>query len=520
MSNTRSSSNPPAYYYTLGKTQKANWRRNTRKMEKNGNLSEQYPPFRSSSNINVIHIHYQSTITTIDQLIKKAKETKRYVVDTESQKGENENQGALIQIQFIHSINYSTIIIIEVKFLPDSRSMLFMKIKELCRMIFNNHNDIISWGPLFDEFRNFKHLDLVHIGKFVEYDLQFLFSNPANKPITHPEMERRDEITGYLSMIDDTSSENDDDELDFNYGSCPKRTKLNQPISLQGAIANTFNKFLDKSLTVNHWKCGLDLNLETWKTKLFSRHEYDQHIEQQQRNKMLRYAIDDCTSVAELFFHLYPENINDYQTPPETPKTTPLNRTLTYDMELSDISEDELIEFLKPKLNKKTTTSNPLNVRPNQPNSNEEQPPVQQTQGKTTLSLRLNESITPAIELIIQPTPEEVQQVISPEEQRRLKAERQRKKNEKYKWKKQNLPQFNHKIRRPIYFKYDYRKIRSQLADDNIHTSHQITINKEQGEVMIGFKSDEDLQRAKSIMKINYFSKDQFNKRWGETKTN
>ncbi len=426
-------------------------------------------------------------------------------MDTESQKGEDENQGALIQIQFIHSITYSTIIIIEVKFLPNPRSMLFMKIKELCRIIFNDHNDIISWGPLSDEFRNFKHLDLLHIGKCVEYDLQFLFSNPGNEPITHPEMERRDEVTGYLSMIDDTSSEEDDDELDFNHRSRPKQTKSKQPVSLQQAIANTFNKFLDKSLTVNHWKCGLDLNLGTWKTKLFSRYGYDQQIEQQQRNKMLQYAIDDCTSVAELFFYLYPGKINDYQTPPDTPKTTPSNRTLTYDAALSEISGDELIEFLKPKLNKNTTTSNLLNVRLNQPGPREEQ---SREQAREKPEQQPREQ------------PEQRSQEQSSEQQTQekitlSKSERQRRKNEKYKWKKKHQPNFQNKLKRPIYYRYDFKKIRAQLQDDNIHTSHQITINRRFNEVIIGFTSQRELERAKTTIRINYFSKLHYMDRWG-----
>ncbi|CAF0770693.1 unnamed protein product [Adineta steineri] len=54
--------------------------------------------FRSSSNINVIPIHYQTTLTSNDQLITKSKQTKLYVVDTECQKVETQNQGALIKM--------------------------------------------------------------------------------------------------------------------------------------------------------------------------------------------------------------------------------------------------------------------------------------------------------------------------------------------------------------------------------------------------------------------------------------
>ncbi len=96
-----------------------------------------------------------------------------------------------------------------------------------------------------------------------------------------------------------------------------------------------------------------------------------------------------------------------------------------------------------------------------------------------------------------------------------LKSERQRKKNLKLKWKQQNLPHFQNKIKRPIYHKYDYRKIRAQLLDDNVFTSHQITINRKYNEVIIGFKSKEEQERATKIIKINYFSQNQYDNRWG-----
>ena len=51
---------------------------------------------------------------------------------------------------------------------------------------------------------------------------------------------------------------------------------------------------------------------------------------------------------------------------------------------------------------------------------------------------------------------------------------------------------FQNKIRRPIYHRYNYHKIRSQLLDEQIYTSHQITINKMYGEVIIGFESSEE----------------------------
>jgi hypothetical protein len=43
----------------------------------------------------------------------KARETKLYTVDAESQTQKKETKRALIQIEFIYSINYSTVILFE-----------------------------------------------------------------------------------------------------------------------------------------------------------------------------------------------------------------------------------------------------------------------------------------------------------------------------------------------------------------------------------------------------------------------
>ncbi len=70
-----------------------------------------------------------------------------------------------------------------------------------------------------------------------------------------------------------------------------------------------------------------------------------------------------------------------------------------------------------------------------------------------------------------------------------------------------------------MYYRYDFRKIRAQLLDDNIFTSHHISINHQHNEVRIGFKSQEELEHATRIMRINYFSKNQYEERWGSTQS-
>ncbi|CAF4387345.1 unnamed protein product [Rotaria socialis] len=447
-------------------------------MNKNEDLRTKYPPFESSSHFNIIHLHYKSTIDTLNQLISKAYKTKRYVVDTESQKGETERHGALIQIQFLHSSGQSTIILIEINYLPDKQSNLYKKIIELCEIIFNNGNEVLAWGPLANEFTNFHHLDLIHIGKnIIPINLQSLFSSGKNIQITHPEMERRDEITADTSYYPyDTPGDNDDmdDEQQINdilFGS-HRQTHVNSNDiwSLQKAIETTFGKFLDKFETVNYWKCGLDLQLNTWEQKLFSKHHYDKTTEQQRRLSMIQYVAHDCLAVADLYFHKYPEKINDHHIPEQTTTSTNIIKNLKDD--LSEVSDDEIIQILKPRFDQPQPT----------PQAQHDEMPI----------------------LMIEVTPEEMEtfdlpdvQIKQQQQQQQqpqitttlTKAERQRKKSIKLKWKQKRHPNFQNKIKRPIYYRYDYQKIRSQLKDDNIHTSHQITINKNKGE---DDHSDED----------------------------
>ena len=162
---TRNLSNLPDYYSNLDSKQKSNWRKNTRKIQRNEELRAQYPPYHPSSNIIVIHLHHQTEIETVEQLIKKAEQTERYALDTESETRDGRNHGALIQIQMIHSINDSTIILIEVKYLPDPSSLLYQRMEKLWSTIFGNNHEIILWGPYEKEMENFNHWDRVQSGK-------------------------------------------------------------------------------------------------------------------------------------------------------------------------------------------------------------------------------------------------------------------------------------------------------------------------------------------------------------------
>jgi hypothetical protein len=512
----RDSKNKPDYYYGLTSQQQARWDKNTKKIEKNEQLRSKYPPFQLPTNINVIHIHHGTSISTINELIKKAEQTKMYVLDTESAKGQSMNHGALMQIQFISSNDHSTIALVETYHLPQRETPLFIQIQKLLGTIFNTDNAIISWGLFSEEIKNFIHLELFNPGRVNKrINLQFCFRRWHNGDHTHPLWESRE--CGTEGGIGEVHYRFDDDDYDDNYDDVydddyeetrikKKKKKMiqdnckcghhthndpNSTWSLQDAMESVFKLFIDKTETVNNWQCGLDLQLNTWKVSSWENRTWNANIEKQIRAQMEEYAIKDCFSVEKLFFKMYPME-------PITTSTTnipaPIPIKQNYYDNLSDISEDELIQMLKPKFDKKEAPVEPPSDHPH------------------VLEIATSEE-----EINLFNTQEQQQkQEQQPSESTKLsKSERQRRKNEKLKWKQQNRPDFQNNIKRPIYYRYNYHKVRSQLMDDDIHTSHQIKIDERHHDVIIGFKSSEEKHRATKIMRINYFSRDQYYRRWG-----
>ncbi|CAF4602727.1 unnamed protein product, partial [Rotaria socialis] len=240
---------------------------------------------------------------------------------------------------------------------------------------------------------------------------------------------------------DDSDDDMDDGKLnDYVQYKCDHITHYdyNATCSLQDAIATTFNKFLDKSQTINFWQCGIDLELDTWKNKLFSRPQYIKHTEQQQRIKMKQYATDDSIAVAELFLSMYPEATNHHQlhdvsqhtttkTVTSTTTITTASRNISIEFEdyLSNISEDE-IEIIKPKFDKKK-----------EENVHQPHDPPAESIITTTTQNKIDEFNS------IEQQPQKITTL--------TKAERQRKKNIKLKWKQKHHPDFQNKIKRPIY---------------------------------------------------------------------
>ncbi|CAF3957638.1 unnamed protein product [Rotaria sp. Silwood1] len=221
---------------------------------------------------------------------------------------------------------------------------------------------------------------------------------------------------------------------------------------------------------------------------------------------MIQYAVADCTAVTKLYFMIYPAN-SSIRTSYETPTTASTNITLNID-DLSDISENEEPQILMPRFDKEPRILMPYFDKPPQiliPKFDEQ----------NYLTIETTE------EEINEFNAQEQQQVPEQTTKTKLsKSEKQKQKNEKLKLKQKYHPNFQRKIKRPIYYRYDYRKIRAQLVEDQIYTSHQLTINRKKSEVSIGFKSAYQEEVARTKMKINYFSREQYKKRWGQIQIN
>ncbi|CAF4067152.1 unnamed protein product, partial [Rotaria sp. Silwood1] len=345
----------------------------------------------------------------------------------------------------------------------------------------------ITWGPFKNEFKNFYSYGLFEKGKIKNaINLQDRFSDWYNKTasITHPVRESREKQTSW---------------------------------SLQDAIKIAFQQFLDKNETVNKWRCGLDFKLNTWKRKLFSKNDYNANEEKEKRITMIQYAVADCTAVTKLYFMIYPAN-SSIRTSYETPTTASTNITLNID-DLSDISENEEPQILMPRFDKEPEILMPrFDKEPRILMPYFDKPPqilIPKFDEQNYLTIETTE------EEINEFNAQEQQQVPEQTTKTKLsKSEKQKQKNEKLKLKQKYHPNFQRKIKRPIYYRYDYRKIRAQLVEDQIYTSHQLTINRKKSEVSIGFKSAYQEEVARTKMKINYFSREQYKKRWGQIQIN
>ena len=222
---------------------------------------------KQTSPYRYFHIHAETPIDIIDDLIDYAKEITTYTVDTEDQmRYREESLGALIQIEFIHPNDRSIIILVETIHLPPQNSWLFEKISRLCKTIFANGHRIYGWGEITKEME-----------KMYQYNLFDI--NDVNA-VT--EINVQNDFKRWFNQNNPTSIYH--------------RTGHNDEFSLQKAIYLTFNEWLDKRLTLADWGCALDVKSSMFNEQNHRIIDDEIHI----RQLMILYAMNDCFSVTKL----------------------------------------------------------------------------------------------------------------------------------------------------------------------------------------------------------------------------
>ncbi|CAF4983685.1 unnamed protein product, partial [Rotaria sp. Silwood1] len=270
--------------------------------------------FRPLSSYRYYHIHKNTPIDLLDDLIDYAKEVKHYTIDTEDQLvPKRPSIPALIQIEYVYNNNPSILLLIECMYLPEQNEPTFIKIKQLCKIIFSMGHTIYSWGNLVNELEDFYQYNL-----FDENDINHV--NDRNM---------QGEFTEYFNTTYPTSPD--------------IKLKSNETYSLQFAILNTFYEWLTKRYTLGNFGCGLDPALHTISVPKQFMYMREQVIEDEKeiRELLINYTLNDCLGVTKLINKL----------PPPTKSSTSIttsNDTFTlnyYEEEYDDVSSSDEINY-------------------------------------------------------------------------------------------------------------------------------------------------------------------------------
>ncbi|CAF0800758.1 unnamed protein product [Adineta steineri] len=260
------------------------WRQNQRKHHLNKKLNN-LPKFTPGQSYEIIFINYMTAFFVLLNLIKRARTTKYFTIDTETD--DISGRPALIQLQLIHLENNnnfkeeeaikSTIIIFEMCRLRSETFNIHPRAQELFDVIFHPSNIFLTWGNEDNEMLKFQNYEFVHslpLTSLHIINVQGKFKNWYNSTYTHRPYKNPGDAW-----------------------------------SLQMAISTIYKQFLDKSWTRSNWGQGLDirlyLNLE------FNAINYNVKSsltdeEEQTRLKLVNYAIDDCLAVTKLAFQIGP----------------------------------------------------------------------------------------------------------------------------------------------------------------------------------------------------------------------
>ena len=117
--------------------------------------------FQPLSSYRYYHVHKNTPMDVLDDLIDYAKVVNNYTIDTEDQlEPSSPSTPALIQIEYIWEHNPSILLIIEMMYLPKQNEPTFGKIKQLLKIIFSNNHTIYLWGPIEKELKHFYKFEL------------------------------------------------------------------------------------------------------------------------------------------------------------------------------------------------------------------------------------------------------------------------------------------------------------------------------------------------------------------------
>lgn len=262
-----------------------------------------------------LYINHKTSPYHLQGMMHKIQHVRLFTLDMESDKPTRafpHSTPALIQIQAIHDEKFSSVFLIEVQYLPHSSTSLFQLIRTLCTMIFSSVNIIMAWGEVVDELRPFERFNLFDLSQVInKINLQERFKEYWNSRHPHtseclhrnqPMDDTADSDDVLICLVNSNDIDNDlnapDTTADSNSCICPdvvRPYKNNSSLwALQKAIQLTFNKALDKAMTMNIWSCGIDLSLHTW------RNFHDKNT----RHSLTLYAINDLFASTQLYFHM------------------------------------------------------------------------------------------------------------------------------------------------------------------------------------------------------------------------
>ncbi|CAF3343673.1 unnamed protein product [Rotaria sp. Silwood2] len=247
----------------------------------NQRFNEIYPAFViPETSHEVILINRYMSMEVMDKVLNHIKDCYQYSVDTESEMSTHEL--SIIQFHTIPRTLPSQVLIIELSQLPNRQSHLYVKIKEVFRLIFRSHNEIYSWGDMNLELES----------------ANYLFT----WPITSELINLQSHFPGWyewartqcrVQSLEQQAMENNDiiaDQRNLSASSCichrPSPYNEHQLWSLQKAFLYSFNLFIDKTSTLSHWSYGLS--------------SIGSSLTHVQRKKMINYAKNDVMAVTYL----------------------------------------------------------------------------------------------------------------------------------------------------------------------------------------------------------------------------